>query len=143
MLRLGSAILTAVLLGVPRALDARAFGAAPSVYVEVADPSPGLAGFAAALSRALAEAGCRVASRPTGATVVVEVHALWKCIDSRSDCREDRSEAIGFTVRDACGRRPLVLHYPEGRQAEAARALLRALDEPGPGPPATGRAKSA
>jgi hypothetical protein len=143
VLRLGSAILTAVLLGVPRALDARAFGAARSVYVEVEEPSPELAGFAAALSRALAEAGCRVAPRPTGATVVVEIHALWKGVDSRPDGRDDYSEAIGFTVRDARGRRPLVLHYPAGRQAEAARALLRALDEPGPRPLAAGWTQSA
>ena len=141
MLRLGSVILTAVLLGVPRALDARAFGSARSVYVEVADPSPELAGFARELSRALEAAGCCLAARPTGATVVVEVHALWKRTDSGSDPREVPSEAIAFTVQDARGRRPLVLYYATGRQAEAARALLRALDERGP--LAEGRAYSA
>jgi len=126
VLRLGSVVLTAVLLGVPRALDARAFGAARSVYVEVADPSPGLAGFAEELSRALERSGCRVATSPTGATTVVEVHALWRCAASGPD----PSEAISFTVRDARGRRPLVLHYQAGREAEAARALLAALDGP-------------
>ncbi len=119
-------VLTAVLLGVPRALDTRAFGAARSVYVEVADPSAGLAGFAEELSRALARAGCRVASTLTGATTVVEVHAHWR----RAGPGVDPSEAIAFTVRDARGRRPLVLHYPAGREAEAARALLAALDGP-------------
>ncbi len=123
MLRLGSAVLAAVLLGVPRALDARAFGIARSVYVEVADPSPGLDGFAEALSRALELSGCRVAASPTGATTVVEVHALWRCADSRSD----PLAAISFTVRDARGRRPLVLEYAPGREAAAARALLEAL----------------
>jgi hypothetical protein len=126
VLRLGSMVLTAVLLGVPRALDARAFGAARSVYVEVADPWPGLTGFADELSRALERAGCRVATAPTGATTVVEVHALWKCADSGPD----PSEAISFTVCDARGRRRLVLHYAAGREAEAARALLAALDRP-------------
>jgi hypothetical protein len=123
MLRLGPAVLAAILMGVPRALDTKAFGGARSVYVEVAEASPELAGFAEELSLALAEAGCRLAARPTGATVVVEVHALWKDPDSRpGSC-----EAIGFTVRDARGRRPLVLDYPAGRRAEAARLLLRAL----------------
>jgi hypothetical protein len=121
--RLGSLVLTAVLLGVPRALDARAFGAARSVYVEVADPSPELAGFAEALSRALAEAGCRLAPGPAGATVIVEVHGRWGGPHSRPD----PGRAIGFTVRDAAGRRPLVLDCPRGGEAEAARALLRAL----------------
>jgi len=123
VLRFGSVVLTALLLGVPRALDARAFGAARSVYVEVADPSPGLAGFADALSLALERSGCRVATSPTGATTVVEVHALWRCDNSRPD----PSEAISFTVRDVRGRRPLVLHYAVGREGEAARALLEAL----------------
>jgi hypothetical protein len=126
VLRLGSMVLTAVLLGVPRALDTRAFGAARSVYVEVADPSPGLAGFADALARALERSGGRLATSPTGATAVVEVHALWRCVDSGPG----PSEAVCFTVRDARGRRPLVLHYAAGREAEAARALLRALERP-------------
>ena len=46
MLRLGSILLTALLTGVPRALDARAFGAQRSVYVEVAPNDPELASFA-------------------------------------------------------------------------------------------------
>ena len=46
MRRLGSVLLAAVLLGVPRALEARSFGAPRSVYVDVALPAPGLAGFA-------------------------------------------------------------------------------------------------
>jgi hypothetical protein len=126
VLRLGSVVLTAVLLGVPRALDARAFGSARSVYVEVADPWPELTGFADELSRALERAGCRVATGPTGATTVVEVHALWRC----ADLGPGPSEAISFTVRDARGRRPLVLDYAAGREADAARALLAALDGP-------------
>jgi hypothetical protein len=139
VLRLGSAILAAVLLGVPRALDARAFGSVRSVYVEAAEASPDLAGFAEELSRALEEAGCRVAAGPTAATVVVEVHGLWKSADSRPG----PSEAISVTVGDALGRRPLVLHYPQGRRRLAARALLRALDGPRPAPRVAARMASA
>lgn len=126
MIRLGSVVLTALLLGVPRAIDARAFGAARSVYVEVADPAPGLAGFAEALSRALELLGCRAATSPSGATTVVEVHARWRCADSRSDPHA----AISCTVRDGRGRRPLVLDCAPGGEADAARALLGVLDGP-------------
>ena len=133
-LHLGSAILTAVLLGVPRALDGRVFGSTPSVYVEVADASPEIAAFGEEVSRAPEESGCRVAARPTGATIVVEVHSLWTCAGPGSD----PSEAISFTVRHARGRRPLVLHYPHGCRAQAARTLLRALDDGGTRPPASG-----
>jgi hypothetical protein len=124
VLRLGSVILTAVLLGVPRALDARAFGSTHAVYVEVADPSPELADFAEELSRALEGAGCSVAARRTGATLVVEVHARW----THAAPGTHPVEAIGCTVSDAHGRRPLVLDYPLGCEAQGARALLRALD---------------
>jgi hypothetical protein len=126
MRRLVSVLLAAVLLGVPRALEARAFGAPRSVYVEFALPAPGLAGFADELLRALEAAGCRLAARPEGATTVVEVHALWAEAGPGTG-----AEAISFTVRDGRGRRPLVLHYPADRRADAARALLAALDAPG------------
>ncbi len=125
VLRLGSAILASVLLGVPRALDARAFGAQRSVYIEVAPESPELTAFAAELSRALAVAGFSAATRPGGATLVVEVHALWRSEVGSGPV----SEAVSFTVRDRRGARPLVLHYaPEARPA-AARALLRSLED--------------
>ena len=42
VLRLGSVVLAAVLLGVPRALDARAFGVQRSVYLDVAPLAPEL-----------------------------------------------------------------------------------------------------
>ena len=125
MLRLGSAILASVLLGVPRALDARAFGAQRSVYVEVAPSSPELQAFAAELSRALADAGFSVAARPDGATLVVEVHGLWRSRDTDGPA----SEAISFSVRDRRGTRPLVLHYAPEERPAAARALLRSLEE--------------
>jgi len=124
VLRLGSAILASVLLGVPRALDARAFGAPRSVYIEVAPDSPELTAFAAELSRALGDAGFSTATHPGGETLVVEVHALWRAEDGSGSTRE----AITFTARDRGGTRRLVLHYaPEARSA-AARALLRCLE---------------
>jgi len=125
VLRLGSAILASVLLGVPRALDARAFGAQRSVYVEVAPSSPELQAFAAELSCALADAGFSVAARPDGATLVVEVHGLWRSRDTDGPA----SEAISFSVRDRRGTRPLVLHYAPEERPAAARALLRSLEE--------------
>ena len=128
VLRLGSAILASVLLGVPRALDARSFGAQRSVYVEVAPSSPELTAFAGELSRALADAGFSMAARPSGATLVVEVHALWRFGGTGGPA----SEAISFTVRGRQGARPLVLHYATEERPAAARALLRSLDD---GPP--------
>jgi hypothetical protein len=125
---LGSAILASVLLGVPRALDARAFGAQRSVYVEVAPESPELAAFAAELARALGDARFSVAARPGGATFVVEIHALWRSEGgSGAMC-----EAVSFTARDArgaWGARPLVLHYAPEARAAAVRALLRSLED--------------
>ena len=124
MLRLGSAILASVLLGVPRALDARAFGAPRSVYIEVTPDSPELTAFAAELSRALGDAGFSTAPRPGGETLVVEVHALWRAEDGSGSTRE----VVTFTARSGRGTRRLVLHYaPEARSA-AARALLRCLE---------------
>jgi hypothetical protein len=124
VLRLGSAILASVLLGVPRALDARAFGAQRSVYIEVAPDSPELAAFAEELLRALADAGLSTAERPAGATLVVDVHALWRAKGGRGSA----TEAVSFTARDGRGTRRLVLQYaPEARSA-AARALLRCLE---------------
>jgi len=127
VLRLGSAILASVLLGVPRALDTRAFGSARSVYIQVAPDSPELSAFAEELSRALTDAGVSVATGPAGAALVVDVHGLWRSESASGGV----TEAIRFTARDRNGTRRLVLHYaPESRSA-AARALLRSL-EPGP-----------
>ena len=125
MLRLGSAILASVLLGVPRALDTRAFGAPRSVYIQVAPDSPELTAFAAALTRALGDAGFSTATRPTGATLVVDVHSLWRSVGTNGPA----TEAVRFTARDRRGTRLLVLQYaPEARRA-AAHALLRSLEE--------------
>jgi hypothetical protein len=127
VLRLGSAVLASVLLGVPRALDARAFGAPRSVYIQVAPDSPELSAFADELTRALADAGLSVATGPAGATLVVDVHGIWRSVGGRGPLRE----AVSFTVRDLRGTRRLVLHYaPEWRGA-AARALLGSLERTG------------
>ncbi len=126
MLRLGSAILASVLLGVPRALDTRAFGAPRSVYIQVAPDSPELAAFGEELSRALADAGVSLATRPSGATLGVDVHGLGRAESARGG----RTEAIRFTARDRNGTRRLVLHYAPESRSTAARALLRALEPP-------------
>jgi hypothetical protein len=124
VLRLGSALLASVLLGVPRALDTRAFGSPRSVYVQVAPDSPELSAFAEELTRALADAGVTLATGPAGATLVVDVHGLWRSESASGSV----TEAIRFTARDRGGTRRLVLHYaPESRGA-AARALLRSLE---------------
>ena len=126
VLRLGSAILASVLLGVPRALDTRVFGAPRSVYIQVAPDSPELTAFAAELTRALGGAGFSTASRPAGATLVVDVHSLWRSVGGSGPA----TETISFTARDRRGVRLLVLQYaPEARRA-AAHALLRSLEEP-------------
>jgi hypothetical protein len=90
----------------------------------VAPDAPELTAFAAELSRALVDAGLSVATRPAGATLVVEVHGLWRSASGPA------TEAVSFTARDRRGTRLLVLHYaPEARPA-AARALLRSLESP-------------
>jgi hypothetical protein len=124
VLRLGSAILASVLLGVPRALDGRAFGVTRSVYIDVAPGSPELAAFATELFRALGEAELTAATRPAGETLVVEIHALWRAESESGPV----SEVVCFTALDPGGARPFVLQYaPEARSA-AARALLRSLE---------------
>ena len=124
MLRLGSAILASVLLGVPRALDTRAFGAPRSVYIQVAPDSPELSAFAEERSRALAEAGVSLATGAAAATLVVDVQGLWRSETAKGGV----TEAIRFTARDQRGTRRLVLPYaPESRPA-AVRALLRSLE---------------
>jgi hypothetical protein len=124
VLRLGSALLASVLLGVPRALDTRAFGSPRSVYIQVAPDSPELAAFGEELSRALAEAGVSLATGPAGATLVVDVHGLWRSEGASGGM----TEAIRFTAHDRRGTRRLVLHYAPGSRSAAARALLRSLE---------------
>jgi hypothetical protein len=126
VLRLGSAVLASVLLGVPRALDTRAFGATRSVYIQVAPDSPELSAFAGELTRALAEAGVTLATGPSGATLVVDVHGLWRSVGRTGRV----TESVRFTAHDHGGTRRLVLHYAPEERGAAARALLQAVEPP-------------
>lgn len=122
MLRLGSVVLTAALLGVPRALEARAFGAPHAIYVQVA-PDPGLEPFAEALERALVGAAWSLAGRVSEATTVVEIGA-----PARVASPGGRPlELVRVAVRDARGSRSLLLRYAAGDGALAARALVARL----------------
>jgi hypothetical protein len=123
VLRLGPVVLAAVLLGVPQALDARAFGAQRSVYVDLAPLAPELLDFAAELERAIGGTTYSLATRPSEATVVIEVLNVAR--STGSDGGE--MEAATFAVRDGQRIRPLVLHYAPGQQARAARLLLEQL----------------
>jgi hypothetical protein len=126
MLRLGSILLTAVLLGVPRALEARAFGSTRAVHVDVAPQDPELASFAEELDRALAAATHTLAPRPFPATLVVEVHGFARSAPA--------GEGIRHAVLVSQGRgrtfRPLILDHGPGQRAQAARALIEALPNP-------------
>lgn len=120
MRHLGSVILAAVLLGVPRGLDTRAFGAQRSVYIDVAPRAPELTGFVAELERAIGDAAYSLASRPAGATTVIEVRNV-----ARGETSDGRPmEAVTLVVREGAASRPLVLHYtPPGRSRAASRLL--------------------
>jgi hypothetical protein len=124
--RLGSAILASVLLGVPRALDARIFGARRPAYVQLAPESRKLAALAAELLRALREA---CLSKPAAtildrSPLIVDVHGLWRC----SARVGPTTEMISATASDGRGVRRLIAWYPAVARAAAARALLRSLE---------------
>jgi len=130
MPRLPSILLTAVLLGVPRALDARAFGAQRSVYIDVAAQDPELLAFADELERALSAACYSLATERAGATLVVEVHGVARSAGRRGP----GAQTLLLTVGHGRARRPLLVDHAPGQQARAARALLEALPGPGPAP---------
>ena len=123
MLRIGSLLLASVLLGIPRALDARALGALESVYVEVSELAPELQDFARELERALAAASFALSARRSEATTVVDVLSFARSADRAGR----RTQAIALAVRNGRSRSPVVLHYTAGTAAEAARELVRAL----------------
>ncbi len=120
---LGSLLLAGILLGVPRALDTRVFGAQRSVYVEVSPASPELAAFAAALEQALGAGSWQLATRRAVATVVVDVLGV---VDAQEG--QGRREAIRVAVRDRRGERRLVLHGTAGDREGLARLLLARLE---------------
>jgi hypothetical protein len=128
MLRLGSILLSALLTGVPRALDTRAFGAQRSVYVEVAPADPELSSFARELERALAAAAYTLVTERAQATLVVEVHGFARSAVARGRGRD----TVLMTVGRGRARHPLVLDHAPGQRAQAARVLLEALSGTGP-----------
>jgi hypothetical protein len=124
---LGSVVLAAVLLGVPRALDAGAFGAKPSVYLAVAAMDPRLRAFAAELEWAIGASALTLAAWPGEATMVVELLGV-----SRSEAPGGRAmEAARFVLHDGPAKRPVILHYAPGQGARAARRLLERLPASG------------
>ncbi len=125
---LGSVVLAAVLLGVPRALDAGAFGAPPSVYLAVASMDPVLRDFVAELKRAIGVSALTLLARPGEATMVLELLGV-----SRSEAEGGRPmEAARFVFHDGPATRPVILHYAPGQAARAARRLLERLSALGP-----------
>lgn len=123
MLRLGSLILATALLGVPRALDTRAFGAQRSVYLEVAPQTPELTDFVAELGRAIGTAALSLAARPSEATMVIEIQNVATAATSDGE----RMEAVTLVVRDGTSARPLILHYAPPQRARAASRLVETL----------------
>lgn len=123
MRRLGSVVLAAVLLGVPRVLDTRAFGAPRSVYLDVAPQAPELTDFAAELERAIGDTAYSLATSPSRATMVIEVRNVAKA--ETADGRP--MEAVTLEVREGTSTRPLILHYSPPGRARAASRLLEAL----------------
>jgi hypothetical protein len=123
MRRLGSLLLAGVLLGVPRALEARTFGLQRIVCIEVSPLAPELQAFARELEAALIENAYVLAGDPSRATVVVEVHAA----ATMRQVGWSRAEAVLISVREGSSTKPLVLHYPVGQRTAAARSLLDRL----------------
>jgi len=123
MRRLGSLLLTGVLLGVPRALEARTFGLQRSVYIDVSPLAPEPQAFARELEVALLDGAYALADDPARATVVIEVHSA----TTTHRVGRSRAEAVLISVRDGGSTRPLVLHYPADQRMAAARSLLDRL----------------
>jgi hypothetical protein len=123
VLRLGSVILAAALLGVPRALDTRAFGSPRWVYIDVAPAAPELTDFLAALEKAIDHSAYALAAAPSAATTVIEVGSV--TVARASDGRP--MEAATLVVREGASARPLVLHYAPPGRARAVSHLLETL----------------
>ncbi len=124
MPRLGSLLLASVLLGVPRALQARTFGAPQrAVWVEVSRPSPELGAFADAVSDVLAGSAWRLATARSQATTVIEVVGVVSTAD-----RHGRAvEAFTLSVREGRHERRVVLHGRPDDRPGSARALVARL----------------
>jgi hypothetical protein len=123
VLRLGSVILATVLLGVPRALDSRSFGAQRSVYLDVAPELPELSDFLEELERAIGAAAVTLAERPTEATTVIEIQKVARAEDPHGD----RMEAVTLVVREGASAHPLILYYAPPDRSRAASRLVETL----------------
>jgi hypothetical protein len=123
MRQLGSVILAAVLLGIPRALEARAFGAERAVYLDVVTQGPELRALAEELGRAIEGTAYALAARPLGATLVVELLG----VTQRSGQTGQRSETLMLAVRDGRRTRPMLVEYAPWRRAKAAHLVLESL----------------
>jgi hypothetical protein len=118
LLRLGPALLTALLSGVPRPLAPRPSGE-PSPFVEVVRSDPDLEAFGEALAAAVERCGIHLARQPLGATAVIRVHGVTRCPATGR-------EIVSLSLGDA-GDRPLMLHYAAEHRVAAAATLLRTL----------------
>lgn len=123
MRRLGSLVLASVLLGVPRALDGRAFGAARTVRVEVSPDAPDLVAFRDALERALCDAAWTLVPWRAAATTVIEVHG----VRSTRDVHGRRQNAVALTVSGGGRTRRMMVSGASARREELARLLLAGL----------------
>jgi hypothetical protein len=121
--RLGSLVLASVLLGVPRALEARTFGAQRSFYVDVSREASGLAPFAEALSHALAASAWSLAPRRAQATTVIDVVSVL----TTTDARGRPVEAFTLSISERGRVRRLILHGRPDDRAKAARELVGRL----------------
>jgi hypothetical protein len=122
VIRLGPMILSAVLLGMPRALGSQVFGGQRSVYIDVAPLPPELADFTADLERAIGNATLALARTPSEATTVIEVQRVARSRTAAGDAME----AVALVVREGSSLRRMVLHYaPQGRARAAAHLLER------------------
>jgi len=122
MLRLGTIVLSSVLLGLPRALGARVPGGDRSGYVEVAAPDLDPRELAGLLDALLFSEALAVARQPGHDTLVVELLGLAR-IGS-----DPAQGALLATVGEGAQARPLVVERPGQRRSPAPRRL------PGPGP---------
>ena len=123
MRQLGSMVLAAVLLGIPRALESRPFGVQRSVYVDVVAQAPELRELAEELARAIDRTACALAARPPRATLVVELLS----VSRRTGPAGPQWDTLTLTLRDGRRTRPMLVDYGPGRRASAAHVVLQSL----------------
>lgn len=122
MLRLGTIVLSSVLMGLPRALGERVPRGGRSGYVEVAAPDLDPRQLAELLDALLSGEALAVPRQPAHATLVVEVIGFAR-IGS-----DPAHGALLATLGEGAQGRPLVVERPARRRSPAARPV------PGRGP---------